>query len=117
MNKKETLNAIKLFENALSEYVQNNLNECDEFKDNPSNLDWEDVGKIINDFSIESQLFERDNEFYRCIYKVTNLLTNKFGYVMYLGDYDSWNGIDWEGSKPIVVEPYEVKVVQWREIE
>ena len=62
----------------------------------------------IDSYGGEGQGTERWN-----ISRILDKKTNEVFFIRFDGYYESWNGTDWSGNDWNIVEPKEVKVVQW----
>ncbi len=74
------------------------------------------------DFENDNYVVESEVDYYggegqgEDYWKISRILDKKTGEVFFIkfeGFYNSWDGIDWSGNDWNIVEPVEVKVIQW----
>lgn len=75
------------------------------------------------DFENDNYVVESEVDYYggegqgEEYWKISRILDKKTGEVFFIkfeGFYNSWNGTDWSENDWNIVEPIEVKVIQWK---
>lgn len=64
-------------------------------------------------YSCQSEVDEYGGEERWNISRILNKKTGEVFFIRFDGYYESWNGSDWSNNDWCIVQPREVKVVQW----
>lgn len=69
-------------------------------------------------FKFDVQGGEGEGTYYHSIHKIVHPTLGE-GYLQYIGDYDSWNGVDWHyNNNPHFVIPVKkmVEITEWHDV-